>query len=347
MKKTFIALLSLVLLLSYGVTAYAQTSTQPGETAITIVDWTEDRPGQHTEATGITGIGGHAAIPVLHVQAVIAPVNVETITQNGVLFIRKTYEVAPGFDPQTLVQPFEQDGYSFDAIEILGAEQPGEMLTRPATKIASTVSDTDKEADILPHFPAIIDFEEDGYIGQLHLDGSTFKTEADRHESYTYSTNKQREIPGLDRNDPALIDREWNGMALSGVTFAQGRDGRYTATATYKGTARGERATGFVTTATYRGEISKTVPGNILYTVVYEGIPIMPPTVLPTGEDIEPEETVEAGPDIEIPQQESNPPNANGITVLQIALIGFVCLLGGIFGPKLLRVVRKKREETE
>lgn len=338
MKKTFVFLLVACLTLLSGVTAFAETAP-PGDAGITIVDWTDSSMGQNPDSTGI---GGNAAVPVLQVPAGNQPISVETVTENGVLLIKKTYEVPRDLDPQTLVQAFEQDGYSFEALEILSHELPGETLTRPASKIAVTESDTDKDADILPHFPATIDYEEDGYTGQLHLDGSTYKTEADRHESYTYSYNKTREIPGLDRNDPALIEKEWNGMILSGVSFKQGYDGRYTATAIYKGTATGKRATAFTTTATYYGEITKTVPGNMMYTVIYEGVPLRPPVVLPAG-DAEPEAPEQAGP-----VQKSDPPAKGGINPLYIALTGVPCLLlGGIIIPKLQRLFRKKREESE
>jgi len=337
MKKVIISLLVFCLTMICGTTAYAEIVVL-SDTNISVVEWVDN--GQNSDDTGN---GGNAAFPVHSITIGHEPANVETVMENGIMLVKKSYEVPHGFDPQTLVQPFEQDGYSFEPREILSRELPGEILTRPASKAATAESDTDKEAEVLKHFPATIDHEEDGYIGQLHLDGSTFKTEANKHESYTYPTTKTREYPGLSRNDPSFLDKEWNGMILSGVSFKQGYDGLYTATASYKGTATGKRATGFITTATYYGEISKPAPGNIIYTVVYEGVPAMPPIVLPAGES-ELDALELAG--LEPREQEQKLSPKKGVNMRHIILIVLICvMLGAIITVARHKMIQKKREE--
>jgi hypothetical protein len=337
-----LAVISCLLALS-GVTAYAQTSvtlTQGGEDdgSVTVVDWG-------------AADADNSAVPVRDAPAEPTPVSVDTVTENGVTLVKKTYEVSPDTDPQALVRAFERNGYTFTAREILRRELPGETLSRPAQKTADALSDTDEESEIMLNFPGTIDYEEDGYAGQLHLDGSTVTTDADEYENYTYPYTKTREIPGLDRNDPSYIEKEWNGMVLSGVTFRQGADGRYTATASYKGTATGSRPAGYVTTAVYRGEITKTVPGNILYMVVYEGSPIAPPVALPTGEET-PQTDVPPppdDPDADGGQAREEPAGSGSPALLFLIAAGFLFLIGAVAVPlyavKQIRMERNQNRE--
>ena len=349
MRKICTALLMLSLPAIFCVTAYAQTSvsiTSNGSAdggAVTIVDWSGEGAAQHeyTPDNLDMGAASPAAVPVRDVTAEPYPQSVETVTENGVVIVKKTYEAAPDADPQLLVQPFEQDGHSFRVREILRRELSGEALTRQAAKTAITESGADDLAEAMKHFPDTIDYEDEGYTGRLYLDASTVQTEADGYEAYTYAYTKTREIPGLDRNDPAYIEREWNGMALSGVSFRQGADGSYTATASYKGTATGQREKGYITTAVYRGEITKTEPGNILYTVVYEGTPLPAPPPAPPDDAVEDTEPEQIAASAELPASEAKEPGRP-----------FPIIAGGVFLTGAVMIVfymtkRFRRERVE
>jgi hypothetical protein len=276
---------------------------------------------------------------------------VESVIENGVPVVKKTYEALPDADPQALVSAFEQNGFSFICREILRRELPGETLTRQAVKTALTESDTDDKAEILRQFPDTIGHEQDGYSGRLFIDASTFSTEAASFERYTYPYTRTREIPGLDRNDPSYIEREWNGMTLADVSFKQGADGRYTATAVYKGTAAGQRPSGYVTTALYRGELTKTEPGNVLYTVVYEGIPVASepsdvkepePSEPPddSGAEAESDAVIAAAEQPAAMPEEQKPPH------LFLIVCGGIFLLG-IAAALLCMVIILKRERKQ
>jgi len=93
------------------------------------------------------------------------------------------------------------------------------------------------------------------------------QTLADGAESYTYTFNRTREIPCLPRNDPVLVERSWNGLTLTNLSFTSGRDGLYTATAVYPGTNTIRRTVSYITTAIYCGVIDVVMPGNTLYTM--------------------------------------------------------------------------------
>ena len=364
MKRIFTALIILSLSLLCGVTAHAQTSVTitpsgPGADsgAATVVDWgAEEAPLSVLPMDGSnTAAVSAVAVPVREAGAEAYPMSVESVTENGVPIVKKTYELAPGADPQALVRAFEQDGYCFSCREILRRELPGETLTRQASKTALTESESDDKAEIMRHFPDTIDHEQDGYSGQLSIDPSSFSTEAASYERYTYPYTKTREIPGLERNDPSYIEREWNGMALTGVSFKAAADGKYTAFATYKGTAWGERASGYVTTAVYRGELTKSAPGNVLYTVVYEGAPLLPELTAAEPNPATPEqeqtlqsavtetdtESAEPSAPAELPAAENEPP------YIFLIVCGCIFLLGAVAAPICTTIIfMKERKQT-
>jgi hypothetical protein len=211
------------------------------------------------------------------------PLNVETVTENGVTLVKKTYELPTGADPNALAAPFERDGYSFTLRDILKNEQPSENLSRPAVKIAKAVTDSDDENEILAQFPETINHEEDGFSGRLTLDASSLVTEPEEYEPYTYTYTETEEYSPLDRNDPSLLEKEQQGMSLAGISFYSVTEEQvgdslvpssYAATATWSSTATGQRPVSYVTTASYRGELTKNTPGVILYTLIYAGTPI-------------------------------------------------------------------------
>jgi len=284
MRKAFTALFVFSLFLLLGVNAHAATVTVTSNGADSyddaiVVNWqaSDERAIENVELR-IENEGvryadyselSHSDTDIFH-----SPLSIVNSQENGVVIVKRTYEVVRDVDPQSLVQSFEQDGYSFSAREILYRELPGQTIAMFASKAAITVTDSDDAEQIMRQFPATIGYEAGGFSGLLHLDTSTLSTRPDRPETYTYTFTRTREVPGLSRNDPAYLDREWEGMRLTNVSFARGSDGRYTATAIYTGTATGRREVQYITTATYRGEITRELPGNIRFTVVYVGEPI-------------------------------------------------------------------------
>ena len=284
MKRIITTVIAACIFFMFTITAYAETGITITESTpsapnltVTDIDWNavdivQDDDAQVADAQ--PAISEHTAVPIREVETGPQPINVETTTENGVTIVKKTFEYTPGLDPQTLAQSFEQDGYSFSAREILRFAASGELSVRPASKTSAIVSDTDDVAEVIELFPDTIQYEQDGYAGQLRLDSTSLVIEADDYETFTYPFTRTRDIPGLARNDPALIEREWDGMTLSDVSFRRGADGRYTATAVYRGMATGRRAASFVATVNYYGEVTRGTAGHTHYTVIYEGTPI-------------------------------------------------------------------------
>ena len=116
------------------------------------------------------------------------------------------------------------------------------------------------------------------------LDHTSITVEAAGYKRHTYGVSTTRTYPNLSDADTALIPKtvEENGrtLTLSDIDWQSAStdqmDGyelslRYTAVATYTGTATGKSATGYVVTADYGGELSKTTCDTIVYTAVFSG----------------------------------------------------------------------------
>ena len=211
-----------------------------------------------------------------------APVltDVRMAEQGRQTLLVKTWDVPPGFDPEQLVEDgFERGGLYYRRAYVLLVSENFDDRQRLASETV-TVS-YERRGDALAMLLPIIEYSRDGYTGQLTLNTDTIITEPTGQRSYSYAVTDVREFTGLARNDPYLIPRtvERNGVRLQLVdlTWRQEREGRYTAIASYRGTATGTVSSGYISTATYIGEVSKSVISSVTYAVVYEGSLIPPP----------------------------------------------------------------------
>ena len=267
MKKSIIPIVAALCLLSQ-VSAYAQEPPQnqaDPAPPVSVYQVQEEPPEQN-----------------------LYPVSVETVQENGVVVLRKTYEAPQDFDPEQLVEPdFEQDGFLFTRRDILRQQLAGTTETRLAYQTVSLACEDGDEKKVLRTLSPLMDYEENGYSGQLQLNADTLIVEADDYDYYQYTVTKEKEFSSLDRNDPVymekttdsgmkLMDVEWSAQAHTQVADSL-VPSLYRGNAIYQGIATGRKATGYTTTATYIGELSRTIPGNILYTVVYHGEAIPEP----------------------------------------------------------------------
>ena len=110
--------------------------------------------------------------------------------------------------------------------------------------------------------------------------------EAAGYASSTRAVSATRTYPNLSDADvslvPKTVEESGRTLTLSDVKWesaaANTVDGyelaiRYTATATYTGTATSSYATGYIATANYVGEITKSTSDTIIYTAVFAGEP--------------------------------------------------------------------------
>jgi len=256
MTKTLIVLLLSFILLVCG--AYA---TEP---EIIVTDVT----GQTQNAGALSGI---------------LPQDVEIRTEAGIDLLVKTFEVPPDTDPSALTeQNLERGGVEYILREITKRTLPAVTDSETVSQSVSISAPSNKQKEFLPLLPEHIKYDLDGYTGRLTLDESSITTEVESTKAYSYTVRETKEYHGLTRNDPYLVPKtlEKNGRSynLADILWSGGSENSpssiYTATAIYTGKATGQAPDGYIVTAQYTGEVTNETPGNVVYSVIYEPIPV-------------------------------------------------------------------------
>ena len=207
---------------------------------------------------------------------------------NGQQLAVKVYTLLPDQDPGDLIEPdFEHDGYLYSYSDIVKEEQKFNEETLHKEIVTVTTTSKNLE-DILAALQPTIEYEEGDAKGTLALDHSTLKTEAAGYTSSSYTVTATKNYTGLARNDSSLIDKtvvkDGRTLSLSNVTWSVESTAlvgdelvpaTYSAVATYSGTAKTTKATGYITTAEYSGKVVSSGISSIQYTVTYLGTPIV------------------------------------------------------------------------
>lgn len=277
MKRGSALLLACLMAVGLGTTAFAEepqtvVNTGNGSASISITDITP-REEQEDETKSSFQTGYY-------------PIAIETAEDAGVRLLVKTFLVPEGTDPQVLVEEgLTRRGVAYQVSDILMRELEGDTQTKPVTKTVTTPAETDDTEELLTLLSPTLEYGEDGYAGTLFLDPSSISAKAADTTSYSYTLKDTREYTGLDRNDPYYIPRsaEKNGVTLTladvqWTPMASAGDNSevpslYKATAIYTGTAWGSKADGYLVTASYTGEATKTEEGQKMVSVVYEEVP--------------------------------------------------------------------------
>lgn len=206
--------------------------------------------------------------------------DVRMVEQGGQMLLIKTWDVPPGYDSDQLVEDdFESGGLRYKKAYLLVVSENSDRQTKLASE--TVIVSHDKKDDAITKLQPIIEYNQDGYTGQLTLSKDAIVTEAAGTNSYSYAVSDTRTYSGLLRNDPYLVPKavEKGGITLQlvDISWTEPVDGGYTAAAQYAGTAAGTTVFGYVSTAVYMGEVSKEALDSITYAVVYEGSMIPPP----------------------------------------------------------------------
>lgn len=195
--------------------------------------------------------------------------------------VRKVYQLSLTDDPAGIpTEDFEEYGMTFHLMEMTRKTEVG-TDTQPLTKTVTTDSKTGDLGEILKELAPEIEAEtEDGYAGTLKLDYNSVKTEVKGYATSTRSLSASRTYPNLSDADLALVPKTVTdgGKTLnladvnwSTTTDYEGEDvvTRYTATASYTGTASSRYVTGYTVTADYTGEVAKTSCEVVIYTAIF------------------------------------------------------------------------------
>ena len=277
MKRGSALLLACLMAVGLSTTAFAEepqtvVNTENGGASISITDITP-REEQEDETKSSFQTGYY-------------PIAIETAEDAGVRLLVKTFLVPEGTDPQALVEEsLTRRGITYQVSDILLRELEGDSQTKPVTKTVTTPAETDDTEELLTLLSPTLEYGEDGYAGTLSLDPSSISAKAADTTSYSYTLKDTREYTGLDRNDPyyipkstekngvtlTLADVQWTPMASAGDNSEV--PSLYKATAVYTGTAWGSKADGYLVTASYTGEATKTEEGQQMVSIVYEEVP--------------------------------------------------------------------------
>ncbi len=204
--------------------------------------------------------------------------------------LRKIYELGPEDDPAGIPRSdVEQDGFHYTLVDLLQQELP-EYEEKQHTETVSLQSPGKDMATILELLPQEKEFvTEDGYMGTLILQLDTVQVVVSGYGSSTREVSATRSYPNLANQDTANIPKtiqedgrtltlqsiQWqtdNTAAMDGYTLGD----RFTAVATYTGSATSSYVKGYTVTANYTGTVSKINLNTVRYVAIFEGTPLQP-----------------------------------------------------------------------
>lgn len=256
--------------------------------------------------------------------------------------IRKLYDLSPADDPSGIPRSdFEQDGFHYTLTDLLKQELP-EQEIRQHTETVSLESKSKDMESVLALLPQEREFiTDDGLTGTLTLRLDTVQVEVAGYGSTTKEVSATRSYPNLAGQDTQYIPKtiEDNGRTLTlqnidwqtdntASTDGYALGDRFTAIATYTGSATSSYVKGYIVTAEYTGTVSRIALNKTRYVAIFEGA-AMEPT--------EPEE-----PTIELSDIAEKPASFNWAYVL--VPLGIVAAAGGGIGIALFL---KRRSESD
>ena len=141
---------------------------------------------------------------------------------------------------------------------------------------------------------------DDGMVGTLTLQLDTVKVEVAGYGSSTKEVRATRSYPNLAGQDtqyiPKSIEENGRTLTLQNIDWqtdnTASMDGyaigdRYTAVATYTGSATSSYVKGYTVTADYSGTVSRIALNKTRYVAIFEGTPIAPVDPAPAPDVLE------------------------------------------------------------
>lgn len=213
----------------------------------------------------------------------VYPAEVRAREENGVSYLEKVYCLTVKDDPAAIpTGDFEREGRKYTLLDILKNDQT-ETDTKDHIEVITLNTDTKDMGEIIKLLEAKLEVcTEDGYTGILTPDYANIAVEAAGYKNKSWTVSAQRTYPNLSEADisliPKTIEDRGRTLTLADVDWQDAAtdhtDGydlpiRYTAVASYTGTATGKYATGYTVTVDYGGEVTKTSCDTVVYTAVF------------------------------------------------------------------------------
>ena len=210
-------------------------------------------------------------------------------SEDGTEF-RKYYDLGPEDDPAGIPRSdFEQDGFHYTLTDLLRQELP-EYEERSHTEAVSLESEKKDMESVLSLLPQEREFiTDDGFTGTLSLQLDTVQVEVAGYGSSTRQVSATRSYPNLISQDtqyiPKTVKEDGRTLTLQAIDWqtdnTAATDGyamgdRFTAIATYTGSATSSYVKGYTVTAEYRGTVSKIALNKVRYVAIFEGAPLEP-----------------------------------------------------------------------
>ena len=204
--------------------------------------------------------------------------------------LKKLYDLSPEDDPAGIPRSdFEQDGFHYTLTDLLKQELP-EVEERQHTEAVTLESKKKDMESVLALLPQQREFiTDDGLIGTLTLRLDTVQVDVAGYGSSTREVSVQRSYPNLSGQDtqyiPKTIEEDGRTLTLQTIDWqtdnTTATDGyaiadRYTAVATYTGSATSSYVKGYTVTADYAGTVSRIALNRVRYVAIYEGTALVP-----------------------------------------------------------------------
>ena len=199
--------------------------------------------------------------------------------------IRKVYDLGPEEDPAGIPRSdFQQDGVHYTLVDLLKQELP-ENESRQHVETVTLESKNKDMASVLELLPQQREsVTDDGLSGTLTLQLDTVQVDVSGYGSSTRAVNVTRSYPNLAGQDTSYIpktiqdggrtltlqDINWqtdNTASLDGHAMGD----RFTAVATYSGSATSSYVKGYTVTANYAGTVSRIALNKTRYVAIFEG----------------------------------------------------------------------------
>ncbi len=202
--------------------------------------------------------------------------------------IRKIYDLSPDADPAGIPRTdFEHAGFYYTFVDLLKQELP-EYEERTHTESVTLNSKSKDMESVLALLPEQKEFvTDDGLAGILSLQLDTVQVETAGYGKSTKQVSVTRNYPNQVSQDteniPKTIDDGGKTLTLADIKwqtdntanmngYAMGD--RYTAVATYTGTATSTYVKGYTVTAEYTGTVSRIALNRVRYVAIFEGMAI-------------------------------------------------------------------------
>ena len=219
-------------------------------------------------------------------QPALYPIDIVYSEDDTAWRMKKVYQLDASADPSVIpTENFKQEGREYVFLDLLAEDQRESDTKEHIEQITQESSTKDTETVLKNLAPTLEYAGEDGYMGVLTLDTASVKVEASGYGRRNKNVTATRTYPNLADADTSyipktveengctmeLVDVSWQTAAADEVS-GQSVATRYTAVASYAGTKTSRYVKGYVVTADYVGNVSRTTNNSILYTAIFSAM---------------------------------------------------------------------------